>query len=253
MSKTLSQCPSSLYIVVSQPGVTPSDYISSKFTPSLSSHLSTSKPNSHIRSSVSIPEVLDDIDTSLWQQTLVSKCNVRIIDIATPTGSIPTHVDSTPYLITLNFPALSPTDRERDLKENDAFLASVLDVMPSTNYTVLYTTSTRASATKVLGEAKEYAMQSEIEELLHTDLRRDLSTHQMQKRENITLPDGGLFEKYQFFTPGKSSVHTFLTWRIADCYGRYLHGPRRRLHPAFDSLRWCVRSRELASNIRGFR
>ena len=86
------------------------------------------------------------------------------------------------------------------------FLASVLDVMPSTNYTVLYTTSTRASTTKSLGEAEEYVMESEMEELLHTDLKRDLSTHQMQKRENITLPDGGLFEKYQFFTPGKPAV-----------------------------------------------
>ena len=210
VSKTLSQCPSNLYIVVSQPGVTPSDYVSSKSTPSLSSHLSTSNPDSHIRSSVSIPEVLDDIDTSLWQQTLVSKCDVRIIDIDTSTGSIPTHIDNTPHLITLNFPALSPTDRERDLKQNDAFLASVLDIMPSTNYTVLYTTSTRASATKLLGEAKEYVMESGLEELLHTDLRRDLSTHQMQKRENITLPDGGLFEKYQFFTPGESILIPFL-------------------------------------------
>ena len=73
---------------------------------------------------------------------------------------------------------------------------------------MIYTTSTRASTTKLLGEAKEYVMESEIEHLFHTDLKRDLSSHQMQRRDNITLPDGGLFEKYQFFTPGESPCYT---------------------------------------------
>lgn len=37
---------------------------------------------------------------------------------------------------------------------------------------------------------------------LHTDLKRDLTHHKRASDGNITLPDGPLFERYQYLTPG---------------------------------------------------
>ena len=37
----------------------------------------------------------------------------------------------------------------------------------------------------------------------HMELKRDFSAHKRDTSNgNITLPDGPLFERYQFFTPG---------------------------------------------------
>ena len=41
-----------------------------------------------------------------------------------------------------------------------------------------------------------------LEQALHLDLKRDLGSHQFSRRDNVTLPEGALFERYQFFTPG---------------------------------------------------
>ena len=92
----------------------------------------------------------------------------------------------------------------KELSQNDLYLASVLDLLPSSNYTVLYTTST---STK--GPSDQYAGYNmdatSLEKTLHMDLKRDLNTHDFSKRAtNITLPEGALFERYQFFTPGES-------------------------------------------------
>ncbi len=45
-------------------------------------------------------------------------------------------------------------------------------------------------------------MDSLFQAPLHTELKRDLSHHKRVSNGNITLPDGPLFERYQYFTPG---------------------------------------------------
>ena len=51
----------------------------------------------------------------------------------------------------------------------------------------------------------DYQMENSMSPLGHVELKRDLSAHQ-QAPGNITLVDGPLFERYQYFTPGKDPL-----------------------------------------------
>lgn len=69
----LSQCPSDIYLLIKQAGVRVSDFSSSTSAPTLSSLLDRST-HSTIRSSLTIPEVLGDIDIDILERELRGKC-----------------------------------------------------------------------------------------------------------------------------------------------------------------------------------
>lgn len=80
-------------------------------------------------------------------------------------------------------------------------------MLPTQNYTVLYTTR-RAREGWFNAQVMEpvgYEMESDIQETLHSDLKRNLGARVASgnKTENQTMIDGPLFDKYQFFTPGE--------------------------------------------------
>ncbi|OAL29445.1 hypothetical protein AYO20_09182 [Fonsecaea nubica] len=212
---TLSSCPSDYYILVSQPGVSAKDYSQSRrSTPLLAKALSPSQSKgSVVRSSLTVPDVFGRLASSTWVDVLKTKCGVSVvsIDASREGGGIPTkELSPSPRLLELVLPAPSAgSNRASDLSSNDAFLASVLDLLPTQNYTVLYTTSRSQdgmlTAQEADGkEAAEYDMDSQIQESMHLDLRRDLGVHAGANtaRNNQTMIDGPLFDKYQFFTPG---------------------------------------------------
>ncbi|KAJ9602475.1 hypothetical protein H2200_013018 [Cladophialophora chaetospira] len=206
---SLSSCPSDYYILVSQQGVTAQDYSNSrKSIPLLWKALSTSQAaGSSIRSSLTVPDVLGPLDISAWIEVLTSKCGVSVTTIDSRDSGIPTKdLTSSRRLIKLNLPAPSASKRADDLSANDAFLASLIDLLPKQNYTVLYTTTRSEDGMFVAqgSDAIEYDMDSQIQESMHLDLKRDLSVHPMANGtgNNQTLIDGPLFDKYQFLTPG---------------------------------------------------
>ena len=134
--------------------------------------------------------------------------------------------DMKPRVIQLDFPALpTSSDRATFLAENgispeptftppqalaptnfsnpDAFLASVLDLLPSTKYTVIYTTTPLSNEHhSLVEESQVYEMDSTFAAPLHMDLKRDFSVRASNSSGNDTLIDGPLFERYQFLTPG---------------------------------------------------
>ncbi|KIW84536.1 hypothetical protein Z517_03786 [Fonsecaea pedrosoi CBS 271.37] len=212
---TLSSCPSDYYILVSQPGVSAKDYSKSRrSTPLLAKALSPSQSQgSAVRSSLTVPDVFGRLESSTWVDVLKTKCGVSVvsIDASREGGGIPTkELSPSPRLLELILPAPSAgSNRASDLSSNDAFLASVLDLLPTQNYTVLYTTSRSQdgmlTAQEADGkEAAEYDMDSQIQESMHLDLRRDLGVHAGANTagNNQTMIEGPLFDKYQFFTPG---------------------------------------------------
>lgn len=80
------------------------------------------------------------------------------------------------------------------------------------SYTVLFvgTPSTKAktaSTSKKVSSAEKTIYESEFIEPLHMDLKRDIS--EGSKAGNATRDTRGLFEKYQFFTPGKHLFHHY--------------------------------------------
>ncbi|OAP62460.1 hypothetical protein AYL99_04663 [Fonsecaea erecta] len=210
---TLSSCPSDYYILVSQPGVSAKDYSNSqRSTPLLTRALSPSQSKgSAIRSSLTVPDVFGRLDSSTWVDVLKTKCGVSTASIDASKEGIPTkELTPAPRLLELVLPAPSAgSNRANDLSSNDAFLASVIDLLPTQNYTVLYTTSRSQDEMLVAQgagekEAAEYDMNSEIQENMHLDLKRDLGLHAAANKtgNNQTMIDGPLFDKYQFFTPG---------------------------------------------------
>ena len=85
----------------------------------------------------------------------------------------------------------------------DAFLASILDWLPSPDYTMIYTTTPSASAHhSTATEPEPYEMDTTFGAPVHMDLKRDFAAHP-RAATNVTLPDGPLFARYQYFSPGE--------------------------------------------------
>ena len=115
----------------------------------------------------------------------------------------------------------------------DGFLASFIDLLPSHKYTVIYTTTaTTTSVHQAAVDSEEYEMDTVFSSPVHMDLKRDLASHKRESNSNITLPNGPLFEKYQYFSPGEFPAIASL---VID---RLLTAPstRRPLHGSSDIL-----------------
>ncbi|RMZ92626.1 hypothetical protein DV736_g131, partial [Chaetothyriales sp. CBS 134916] len=201
ISQSLSSCPSDYYILVSQPGVTADDYRSRRTSSSLWQRLAT-KPDSNIRSRLSIPEVIGTVNIKSVAKQVAQSCHLPQLDIDATAGSIPASYDMPRSVVSVQLAAPFDSRREHDLSQNDALLGSLLDMIPTHNYTLLYTTSPE----RPVEEGKEYAMDpSDIQESLHLDLKRAVGSAAelaARRSSNETLVNGPLFHRYQFFTPG---------------------------------------------------
>ena len=88
---------------------------------------------------------------------------------------------------------------------SDDFLASVLDLLSSNKFTVIYTTTPPNTAHQpASAESEPYEMDAQFQAPVHMDLKRDFSNNKRASDGNITLPDGPLFERYQYLGPGIS-------------------------------------------------
>jgi|SRR5438045_8423647 hypothetical protein len=100
-----------------------------------------------------------------------------------------------------------PVCSQRAERKADLFFASIMDTIPSQNYTVLYTTTPPAPASnQPASEASRYEMEKPLVEAEHLDLKRDVDVEPGQSHSNQTIINGPLFEKYQFLSPGKRST-----------------------------------------------
>jgi hypothetical protein len=79
----------------------------------------------------------------------------------------------------------------------------VADKMGGRDYTVIYTTAPQTESqakSQIEEEQHTYEMEPPYGEAVQMELKRDTSAH-YAKRANSTS-EGGLFERYQYFTPG---------------------------------------------------
>lgn len=68
---------------------------------------------------------------------------------------------------------------------------------------MVYTTSPSTVAPQPdHAEPEWYEMDPLFQAPIQMELKRDLSHHKRASNDTITLPDGPLFERYQFLTPG---------------------------------------------------
>ncbi|KAL8750201.1 MAG: hypothetical protein Q9199_007226 [Rusavskia elegans] len=206
ITSQLSKCPSDTYIVVIQPGVHAEDYSDSYAAPHL--RRKVSGEDKRIRSTMSVSDVLGQVNAEEIVGIVEEKCGAALLRIDASTGSFTIGDDPKPRIINVDFPALPSASKERvsKLKENDVFLSSILDLLPTSKYTVIYTTSpyTAHKSTEHV-EPEMYEMDSSFSSSQsHLGIKRDFSVHGKRAEDggNVTLPDAPLFEKYQYFTPG---------------------------------------------------
>ena len=107
---------------------------------------------------------------------------------------------------TVKFRVRAHFDDRGLMRQLDLWLSTLLESFPSSNYTVVYTTTPSAKTSDVSQEEPGvYQMDSTMSPLGHLELKRDLGARQ-QGSKNLTLVDGPLFERYQYFTPGRTYV-----------------------------------------------
>ncbi|KAI9818203.1 MAG: hypothetical protein M1827_000828 [Pycnora praestabilis] len=203
IQSSLFECPSDTYIIASQPGVNAADFASRLAAPHLRRRIS--KEDSDVKSSFSVAEVVGDFGTEELQMMLEQRCRAGVTSVDASTGSFGMIDDMRPRIIRVEFPNLPSAQPKRasKLAENDAFLSSIIDLLPTTKYTVIYATSPVSETQRAaLHEVKTYEMEETFPSAIHTDLKRDFSIHSRAAGSNETLVDGPLFERYQFFTPG---------------------------------------------------
>lgn len=106
----------------------------------------------------------------------------------------------------------------------DAFVATLLDQVPSAHYTVIYTTTPRQSLESDDTESSIYETDANSgRDPIHMDLKRDVSSAHARDGDGTSgLP---LFEVYQFLNPGSylSKRHDMIN-NILTFTPRHLHG-----------------------------
>ncbi|OCL15314.1 BIG1-domain-containing protein [Glonium stellatum] len=190
--ESLKDCPSATYFIVHQDQVSSGDYSDGRSTPYLSRWLGG--VDKSIASSIIVPEVLGSVDEVAIRDYLKRRCGAESVSVA-GTSTFP---------ISVHFPALTSEDRASTLAEHeDSFLESVVSSnLGDEKYTVIYVTTPQdeEQSTPSYQAQQTYEM-DDVDDLfptaMHTELKRDIESHAKD-----TESEGGLFEKYQFLSPG---------------------------------------------------
>ena len=94
---------------------------------------------------------------------------------------------------------------------SDLFLSNLINILPSSKYTVVYTTRPLADhPSPIAAETSTYEMDRTNSPFSHIELKRYASIEEQASPDNDTLPKGPLFERYQFFTPGAIQTLSYL-------------------------------------------
>ncbi|KAL2046177.1 hypothetical protein N7G274_001624 [Stereocaulon virgatum] len=198
----LTACNSDTYVIVSQPGVNAADYGDRRSAPHLRKKMLGDDKT--VRSSLAIKDVLGYVNVEDMSRAVQDRCGAGHLRVDASTGAFVIAEDARPRVINVDFPALpAGVGRSKKLIENDAFLASILDLLSSNKYTVVYTTSPpTAGHHSAPAEPEPYEMDALFQVPVHMGLKRDLFQLKRASDGNITLPNGPLFERYQYLTPG---------------------------------------------------
>jgi hypothetical protein len=185
--QALKECPTKNYVVVEQDWVSAADYADGRSTPRLAHYMSGQQPE--VKSIVSVPDVVGLVDSKIIKY-LEDNC-----------GTVKN--------IKLDGPPIAPAMRSLYMGQQDQFLDdSMAKFVEAKDYTVIYlTTPLTSNGAKAVLEAQQqqqqqqYQYESEalFDNTMQMELKRDTSAH--TRRANSTA-EGGLFERYQYFTPG---------------------------------------------------
>ncbi|EON69185.1 hypothetical protein W97_08543 [Coniosporium apollinis CBS 100218] len=201
IQRSLADCPSDTYIIVSQPGISAADFSDRSSTPHLRDYVDQHGGHNGIQSSVAVAEVVGALSTDALSQRLADRCKATIITV----DSEKRHINmgkATPRVIKVDFPVLPSHREERvaELGRRDSYLDAMI-AAAGERFTVIYTTTPPSSEQLAATQHKSqvvYEMDESYPEAYHMDLKRDVSSH----ADNNTASKLPLFEKYQFLSSG---------------------------------------------------
>jgi hypothetical protein len=210
----LKDCSSDTYIIVHQPGVSSSDYADRLSAPRLASYMS-SFADKHIQTLMAVSEVYQkDAGSSTWPRTIARGLREQCGDAtefywevknADLSGLEPViESGKTPKVVLITLPSPEGSDRAKTIQQHDEIFERIVNNLATTSkYTVIFTTSPPSEpvveqAHPSHREPPAYEMESPITDAVNMELKRDTT---FSPRANNTQ-QGGLFEKYQYFTPG---------------------------------------------------
>ena len=125
-------------------------------------------------------------------------------------------------------------------------------MLPSPNFTVIYTTTpVSTERQRLVPEFKAYEMDYSSLFSAHMDLKRDVSAFPHATSNSSMVSNAPLFEKYQFFTPGKD-YNAYIIIKMLMRYS-YIHGSFCGPNTCIDSVCRHIRCSKPASNLRGIR
>ncbi|KAL5117231.1 hypothetical protein ACEQ8H_004920 [Pleosporales sp. CAS-2024a] len=175
----LKDCPTRSYVVIEQRGVSSADYVDARSMPVLSSYMSGKQK---ARTTLAIPDVVGQIDARAIVSHLQSKCGYKA------------------GLEVIAAPSADNAYRTTSLHKSDDLIDEL--IAQSQDYTVVYITTPideKVAQDMLEEQHPPYEMESAFGNYEQFELKRDLSAH--VTRANATN-EGGLFERYQYFTPG---------------------------------------------------
>ncbi|KAF2658284.1 hypothetical protein K491DRAFT_690235 [Lophiostoma macrostomum CBS 122681] len=206
---SMKSCPSRVYLIVRQGSVSSSDYIDDTNAPTLSSIMTGGL--SSVKSAAVIPEVVGSVDADRISSHLQSACSaeVRKIDYADWAESgveslpLPMTEESAPQVVELTLPVPPAKHRQQYLGAYDAAFHSIFThVAEAGGYTVIYTTTAQTQAqAEALENERTYEMEDPFGGAVQMELKRDTAVVH-RRRATKGQKTGGLFEKYQFLSPG---------------------------------------------------
>ncbi|KAF8538523.1 vacuolar ATP synthase subunit S1-domain-containing protein [Trichophaea hybrida] len=199
-SAEIKKCESDAYILVSQPGLHIEDLTATKHAGVHIKDLLTSVDADRrlIAENVFVTGGNEgDMGAVVEKLQGVAErvCNARVKGVDAKTGSLEMVMDEgkKPKVIRVDFDALSGDKEERKkmVEVHDAFLHSVLEMVGAGRYTFVFASSPIGAV-----EVKKVVVKKPQLELRSVEVREDVGV------KNQTTIGGGLFHRYQFFTPG---------------------------------------------------
>ncbi|KAI5295119.1 hypothetical protein KEM52_002313 [Ascosphaera acerosa] len=156
-------------------------------------------------------------DATSLRSFLETKCGARTVVVDGMSGNLPSPKTwpERPTIIEVDFEAPAAAGRADQLYLNDAIIASLIDLVPSTDYTLLYTTTPVDSSIAFPLDSEAHGSKlgqlgsdllHEAERLLHLQTKRDIGGKETGEEtdgdESAEFIPGGVFERYQFLSPG---------------------------------------------------
>ncbi|KAI5795043.1 BIG/ATPase V1 complex, subunit S1 [Geopyxis carbonaria] len=210
----IASCPSDAYILVSQPGLAASDL---------------ARGAVHLKSTLTAPGVAHwaaenvvgvqkegDVEGGMDMESVVQRllkaaeehCGAHVDGVVdAKTGSFKRFDDMRPKVLRVEFARL-PEAREargKMVAQNDAFLHSVMEMLPTKKWSLFYVSAPSSSTEGLESSTPPSQQQQQHSEDVVAELRRRTAYDDdaaPSASGNRTHRVGGLFENYQFFTPG---------------------------------------------------